>query len=147
MTVTARRLSLLIAVLALAGMIDSGVALRSHYAKSKSAYCDFGESFNCDMVNRSTYSVVMGIPVALIGMIGYAALLGLATLYRDKAETPVFLMIAAGAGFGFALYLTYIEAYVLAVWCVLCLASLGLITAIAVLSSWLVAENLFRRSS
>lgn len=147
MTVAARRVSLIIAVLALAGMIDSGVALRSHYAKSKSTYCDLGESFNCDIVNRSAYSVVMGVPVALIGVIGYAALLGLATLYRDKAETPVFLLIAAVAGLGFALYLTYIEAYVLAVWCVLCLASLGLITLITVLSSWLVAENLFRRTS
>ena len=142
MSVSARRIFLIIAVLSLAGVIDSGVALRSHYAKSKSAYCDFGESFNCDIVNRSMYSVVMGVPVALIGVLGYAGLLGLATVYREKVETPVMLLIAAVAGLGFAIYLTYIEAYVLAVWCVLCLASLGLITAITVLSSWLVAASL-----
>lgn len=142
MSAGARRVFLIIAVLALAGVIDSGVALRSHYAKSKSAYCDFGESFNCDIVNRSMYSVVMGVPVALIGVLGYAGLLALATLYREKAETPVMLLLAAVAGLGFAIYLTYIEAYVLAVWCVLCVASLVLITSITVLSSWLVADHL-----
>ena len=147
MSAGARRVFLIIAVLALAGVIDSGVALRSHYAKSKSAYCDFGESFNCDIVNRSMYSVVMGVPVALIGVLGYAGLLALATLYRVKAETPVILLIAAVAGLGFAIYLTYIEAYVLTVWCVLCLASLGLITAITVLASWLASDVLRRCTS
>ena len=142
MTIAARRVFLVIAFLALAGVLDSVVALRNHYAKSKTAYCDFGENFDCDVVNRSAYSVVVGVPVALIGVIGYAALLALATLYREKAETPVMLMIAAVAGLGFAIYLTYIEAYVLGTWCVLCLGSLALITAITALASWLLAGSL-----
>ena len=142
MTVATRRVFLIIAVLALAGVVDSSVALRNHYAKSKTAYCDFGENFDCDVVNRSTYSVVMGVPVALIGIVGYAGLLGLATVYREKAETPFILLIAAVAGLGFAIYLTYIEAYVLATWCVLCLGSLGLIVVITALSSWVVAGSL-----
>ena len=141
MSIKARRIYVLIAVLALAGVVDSGVALRNHYAKSKTAFCDLGESFNCDIVNRSSYSVVMGIPVALVGMLGYVALLGLSTAYRGKAETPAILLMAALAGLGFALYLTYIEAYVLAVWCVLCLFSLAMITGIAALSSVLVVQS------
>ena len=43
---------------------------------------------NCDLVNRSTYSTVFGIPVALIGIMGYVTLLALATLYRTKHEAP-----------------------------------------------------------
>jgi vitamin-K-epoxide reductase (warfarin-sensitive) len=144
MSVKARRIYLVIAFLALAGVMDSGVALRNHYAKSKSSYCEFGEKFNCDTVNRSSYSVVVGIPVAVVGLLGYVALLGLSTLYRGKEETPAILLIAAVAGLGFALYLTYIEAYVLAVWCVLCLFSLAMIAGIAVLSSVLVVESLRR---
>ena len=92
-------------------------------------------------MNRSTYSTVLRIPVALIGIIGYLGLLALSTVYRSKAETPILLLIASGAGLGFALYLTYIEGFVLAAWCVLCLSSLALIFFICVLSSLLVARN------
>ena len=139
-----RRIFLVIALLAAAGIIDSAVALRNHYAKSKTSYCEFGESFNCDTVNRSSYSVVLGIPVALIGVIGYGGLLVLSTLYREKAETPAMLLMAAVGGLGFALYLTYIEAYVLAEWCILCLASLGLMVVITGLASLLVVDSLRR---
>jgi len=141
MTSRARRILLAISLLALGGALVSSVSLSHHYSAARSSFCDFGESFNCDMVNRSIYSVVFGIPVALIGIIGYLVLLALAILYRAEAETPAILLMAALAGLGFALYLTYIEAFVLAVWCILCLTSLGLILAIAVLSAVLVVSR------
>jgi len=53
-------------------------------------------------------------------------------------------LIAATGGLGFALYLTYIEKFVLATWCVLCLSSLSLIFLITVLSSFLVAGAMRR---
>jgi vitamin-K-epoxide reductase (warfarin-sensitive) len=129
-----RILFLAIAVLAVAGIAVSAVSLERHYAKSKTAFCDFGERFDCDIVNRSEYSTVMGIPVAGIGIVGYGALLALATVYRSRAETPLRLLVAAVAGLGFALYLTYVEGYVLETWCILCLSSLGLIAGIVVLA-------------
>jgi len=129
-----RALFLAIAVLSVAGMTDSAVSLQRHYAKSASAFCDVGERFNCDIVNRSEYSSVMGIPVAGIGLVGYGVLLALATVYRSRAETPTRLLAAAGAGLAFALYLTYVEGYVLDTWCILCLSSLALIATIAVLA-------------
>lgn len=134
MTLLARRLFLLIAVLAVAGTVVSSVSLYHHYGTSKTSYCDIGENFNCDIVNRSTYSTILGIPVALIGMAGYLTLLALATMYRGKAETPALLAAASLTGLGFALYLTYIEGFVLAAWCVLCLSSFGLILCLAVMS-------------
>jgi vitamin-K-epoxide reductase (warfarin-sensitive) len=140
-TSRARLLCNLIAALALAGVGVSSLALHNHYAKSKSSYCDFGESFNCDVVNRSQYSVIVGIPVALIGIMGYAALLALATLYRRKAETPAMLLAAAVPGLAFALYLTYVEGFVLSAWCILCLSSLAFITAITLLSSLLLVHS------
>lgn len=123
-----------IAILSLAGIAVSAVSLQRHYAKSATTYCDFGEKFDCDIVNRSEYSEVMGIPVAAIGIVGYGALFGLSTLYRARANTPLRLLIAATAGLVFALYLTYVEAYVLMTWCVLCLSSLALIFLITVLA-------------
>ena len=128
---------MLIAILALAGMLVSVVSLERHYAKSASAFCDFGERFNCDIVNRSEYSTVMGIPVAGIGVAGYGALFALATMYRSRMQTPLRLLVAAVAGLAFALRLTYVEGYVLETWCILCLSSLALIAMITVLASLL----------
>jgi vitamin-K-epoxide reductase (warfarin-sensitive) len=129
-----RILFLAIATLAVAGMVVSAVALQRHYAKSATAFCEVGERFNCDIVNRSEYSSLMGIPVAGIGMVGYGVLLALATVRRSRRETPLWLLVAALAGLGFALWLTYVEGYVLETWCILCLSSLGLIGTIAVLA-------------
>jgi uncharacterized membrane protein len=126
---------MLIAVLALAGMLVSAVSLERHYAKSASAFCDFGERFNCDIVNRSEYSTVMGIPVAGIGVAGYGVLFALATMYRSRVQTPLRLLVATVTGLAFALRLTYVEGYVLETWCILCLSSLALIAMITVLAS------------
>ena len=134
-----RRAFQLIAILALAGIVVSSVSLKHHYGTSQTNYCDFGASFNCDIVNRSIYSSVLGVPDALIGILGYGLLFFLATFYRRKAENPLTLLIASTAGLAFALYLTYIEKFVLATWCILCLSSLTLIVLITALSSFLVA--------
>lgn len=136
-----RILFAVIAALAAAGIIVSGVSLQRHYAKSASAFCDLGEKFNCDVVNRSEYSSVMGIPVAAIGIAGYGLLLILATVYRSRPETPTRLLAAAIAGLGFALYLTYVEGYVLTTWCILCLTSLTIIAGITLLATVVKARS------
>jgi uncharacterized membrane protein len=139
-----RRLAQAIALVALAGLVVSSVSLYHHFSTSKTSVCNFGESFNCDIVNRSSYSTVAGVPVALIGMLGYLLILCLATIYRDKAETPIILFVASIGGLAFALYLTYIEKFVLAAWCILCLTSLGLIFSAVVLSAALATKSVTR---
>ena len=129
-----RVLFAVIAVLSLAGVIVSAVSLQRHYAKSATAYCDFSQKLSCDIVNRSEYSSIQGIPVAGIGVAGYAALFLLATFWKSRTETPNRLLGAALAGLAFALYLTYIEAYELMTWCILCLISLLLISLISLLA-------------
>jgi uncharacterized membrane protein len=129
-----QRLLSLVAILAVGGIAVSSVSLQHHYATSKTQYCDIGEAFNCDIVNRSEYSSILGIPVALIGMLGYGAVLGLATMYRERRETPGLIFAGAVAGLAFALYLTYIEARVLGVWCIMCLSSLAIISGMTMVS-------------
>jgi uncharacterized membrane protein len=136
----ARRLYLMIAIFAVLGIAVSSVSLDHHFRKSKTSFCDFGQSFNCDIVNRSEYSTVAGVPVALMGILGYAALMAFATFYRAKAETPLILAAGSLAGLGFALYLTYVEKFILATWCILCLSSLALIFIISILSLLLVRQ-------
>lgn len=123
-----------VAVLSLAGIAVSAVSLQRHYAKSATQFCDFNQKFSCDIVNRSEYSSIVGIPVAGIGVVGYAFLLILSTYLCARLETPNRLLGAAIAGLAFALYLTYIEGYVLTAWCILCLISLALISLISVLA-------------
>jgi vitamin-K-epoxide reductase (warfarin-sensitive) len=124
-----------VALLAVCGIAVSSVSLQHHFATSKTSFCDIGQAFNCDIVNRSEYSTIFGIPVALIGMLGYAALAGLATVYRERREAPAMLLGAASGGLAFALYLTYIEARVLGVYCILCLSSLVLISVTTILAA------------
>ena len=142
MSSTARRLLLIIAIVAGLGIVVSSVSLDHHFRKSKTSYCDFGQSFNCDIVNRSEQSSIAGVPVALIGILGYVALLAFATFYREKAETPVILFAASLVCLTFALYLTYVEKFILGVWCILCLTSLAAIFTIAVSSSILFVHSL-----
>jgi len=130
-----RVLFVLTAILSLAGMSISAVSLQRHYAKSSSDFCDLSQAFNCDVVNRSEYSELAGIPVAGIGIAGYAALFLLSTFWRSRPETPARLLAAATAGLVFALCLTYVEARVLKTWCILCIGSQALILLITVLSA------------
>lgn len=129
--VIARRLMLAIAILSVAGALISSVSLYHHYGTETTTYCDFGQTFNCDVVNRSAYSSIEGIPVALIGILGYVFLLALSTLRRSRLETPIYLLAASLGGLAFALYLTYVEKFILSTWCILCLSSLAAITGIA----------------
>jgi vitamin-K-epoxide reductase (warfarin-sensitive) len=124
-----------IALVAVAGIAVSSVSLYEHFATSRTSFCNFSSTFNCDLVNRSAYSTVLGVPVALVGIVGYVLLAVLATVYRKQAQTPLLLLIASVVGLGFALYLAYVEKFVLGVWCFLCLTSLGLICIEAALST------------
>ena len=128
------RILFVLAILSLAGVVISAVSLQRHYAKSSSDFCDFNQQFNCDIVNRSEYSEWEGVPVAAIGVAGYAVLFLLSSLWKSRPQTPTRLLVAASVGLVFALYLTYVEAHDLKTWCILCLASQVLILLITLLS-------------
>ena len=53
-------------------------------------------------------------------------------MWKSRSQTPTRLLVAAAAGLLFALYLTYVEAYELKTWCILCLASQMVILLITV---------------
>ncbi|MGA2084711.1 MAG: vitamin K epoxide reductase family protein [Terracidiphilus sp.] len=127
----------LIAILALAGVAVSALALRVHYCADTEP-CSINEKWDCGIVNHSPFAEVLHIPVAAIGIAGYLALAGLAL-----ARQRFLLFLAALAGLGFALRLTFIEEYVLQVWCLYCVISQAVIALIALLSlGWLAAEYL-----
>jgi vitamin-K-epoxide reductase (warfarin-sensitive) len=123
----------LIAILAIAGIVTSGMALRVHYS-TETAPCSLNEKWDCGIVNHSPYAEIRGIPVAGIGIAGYL-LIGVLALFRRRS----LLLAAVLIGMAFALYLTNIEMRVLGVWCLYCVISQGIIALLSLLSiGWTV---------
>jgi vitamin-K-epoxide reductase (warfarin-sensitive) len=115
-------------LLTLLGFIASGLALREHY-RTDSSPCSINERWDCGIVNHSPFAVLAGVPVAAIGMAGYVLLAALAV----KRAYRLFLA-AALVGLSFSLYLAHVEAHILGVWCVYCVASLTAISLLTLLS-------------
>lgn len=118
----------LIAFFALAGMVAAMLALREHY-RTEASPCSINEKWDCGTVNKSRFAVIKGVPVADIGIAGYLLLAGLAIGKRWRL-----LATAAVPGWAFSLYLAHIEKDILEVWCIYCVISLGMITAVTLLS-------------
>lgn len=116
-----------IALLALAGLAVSFLALRVHYSNDVEP-CDINEHWDCGVVNHSPFAMLGPIPVAAIGMAGYVVLGALALLRRRALVTA-----AAAVGLLFALYLSHIEKDVLMVWCLYCVISQGVILILTLL--------------
>jgi vitamin-K-epoxide reductase (warfarin-sensitive) len=116
-----------LALLAVIGIAASALALREHY-RTDTSPCSINEKWDCGIVNHSPYAVLWGVPVATIGIGGYL-LLGLLALKRWYG----ILLTLALAGFAFSLYLAHIEAHLLGVWCIYCVASLGVISVFSLL--------------
>jgi vitamin-K-epoxide reductase (warfarin-sensitive) len=117
-----------IALLAVVGLAVSYLALRVHYSNDVQP-CDINEHWDCGVVNHSPFATMGPVPVAGIGMAGYA-LLGILALLRRRALVAA----ASVVGLGFALYLTYIEKDVLMVWCLYCVISQGVILLLTLVS-------------
>jgi len=118
----------LIALLALLGAVVAGLALHVHYSTEMQP-CSINEKWDCGIVNHSPYAMIGPVPVAAIGIAGYAAILVLALARRKRL-----VLLAALAGLGYSLYLTHIEKDILLVWCIYCITSLGIISLLTVLS-------------
>ena len=92
----------------------------------------------CSVVNNSMYAQVYGIPVSVIGILGYGALVA-ALLLQDRGafmEDNGILIIfgLALAGFLFTAYLIYVEIALIHALCPFCITSQVSMTVVFVLS-------------
>lgn len=121
--------------LGLAGLSALGAVLSGYLWQAKVGAAELvcGPLGDCHTVNASAFSEIMGVPIALLGMLMYLGLTGaLLTVWRwPNTVLSQFGFALALAGAIFSLYLTFVEAFVLRAYCIWCLISWGLITVIA----------------
>lgn len=80
----------------------------------------------CQTVAESSYSHLLGVNIAVFGIVGYVLLLGCALLRGDAARMGGFLVSLGG--FGYSVYLTYLEVFKIEAICQWCIASAVLMT-------------------
>jgi len=124
-----------LAVLAMAGMGVAAYLTYSHYADQPIACAGLS---GCQAVENSEYSKLVGIPVAVLGMLFCAGLLALVLarlarlpLAEEWAPLAAFSMTLTGVAF--AAYLTYIEVFVVEDVCIWCASFASIITV-----AWLI---------
>ena len=115
-----RQVMLVVAVLAI-GL--TAYLTYVHYSGAKPA-CTAGQS--CLKVQTSIWSKLDGIPVALIGLLGYIGIL-ISLLVPDRDEVRLATLGMTLAGFGFSAYLTYREIFSIKAICEECVSSFVLI--------------------
>jgi len=131
------RLTLL--VLAVLGVLISAYLTWTHFA-GLTPVCT-GSVEGCQTVQSSRYAAVLGIPVALLGLIAYGGLIFSTALWR---ETGIYLgLLISLVGTLFSAYLTYLEIFVIGALCQWCLASAAIMLA-ALVCATLAAMPLLR---
>jgi uncharacterized membrane protein len=118
-------------VLAVLGIGVAGYLVYVHYA-DVDPVCNIAHG--CKKVQTSDYAKLAGIPVALLGLIGYVVIL--AALLAPGETARMVAAFSALVGFGFSAYLTYRELFTIDAICQWCVASAVLMTGLAVVCTW-----------
>ena len=127
-----RILRIVLLVIAVLGLALASYLTYIHYEDIK-PLCTAGSS--CIKVQSSIYSKLAGVPVALIGLLGYIAIVG-SLLIPQSETTRLATMSFTLVGFGFSAYLTYRELFSIHAVCEECATSAVLMTILMVLSIW-----------
>ncbi len=142
-TVPVRLLLAASALLTVAGIGIATYLTVVHFADQPIVCSSIGD---CELVNSSKYAKLAGVPVAVLGLASYVTMLLLiaGALLRRDAMLVAAVWGVALAAFGFSMYLTYIELYVLDAICVWCVGSASVVTVLlAALSActWIVRDD------
>jgi uncharacterized membrane protein len=130
---SARGLRITLIVLTAIGLGVATYLTYIHYAGIKPLCGRNGGG--CEIVQTSEYSKLAGVPVALIGLIGYVTIL--ASLLAPETETTRFATVAfTVVGFGFSAYLTYRELFSIHHICEWCVSSAIIVTVLMCLAVW-----------
>jgi uncharacterized membrane protein len=130
--VSDRRLRVFGLAVVLAGVGVAGYLTYVHYAGLQ-PFCA-GDGHGCERVQSSSYALLGGIPVALLGLAGYLAIAAALLAPGERARLAAAAL--AVSGFGFSAYLSYLELFVIDAICQWCVASAALLTLLSVVTVW-----------
>ena len=123
------RLRVVAIAISVLGIAIAGYLTYVHYA-GISPVCEIAHG--CEKVQTSEWSKVAGVPVALLGLIGYVGILAALLIPGETAATVAAGMALVGAGF--SAYLTYREIFTIHAICQWCVASAIILVALAVIT-------------
>jgi uncharacterized membrane protein len=130
--VSDRALRVAVALVAVAGVAVAGYLTYVHY-QPDALICTSGGG--CETVQESSYAELAGIPVALLGLLGYVTVLVLVAWDSELARTLAAAIALAAAGF--AVYLLVLQAFVIDAWCVWCLVNdVVIVPLLAITTVW-----------
>jgi uncharacterized membrane protein len=127
---TDRKLLIAVIVLCVLGIGDAGYLTYVHYAGLKVLCLSSG---GCETVQASRWAKLDGIPVSVLGLMGYIGILGSLAIRTELGRAAAFAI--ALIGFGFSMYLTYRELFTIKAICQWCVGSAVLMTALAVITA------------
>lgn len=111
------------------GLAVAGYLTYVHYA-GVAPVCEIAHG--CEKVQTSRWSEVAGVPVALLGLLGYAGILAALLAPGEAALTAAAGQALVGAGF--SAYLTYREVFTIQAICIWCVISAALLVTLAVIT-------------
>ena len=135
---TDRRLRFALLGVAVAGVGVAGYLTWVHYAGLELGCA--GSGGGCQRVQGSSWAMLAGVPVAVIGLGGYLAIMASLLLHGERARLATATLALVGAAF--SAYLTYLELFVIEAICQWCVASAILMGCAAVLACWRVLIDL-----
>jgi uncharacterized membrane protein len=130
-----RRLRIAIAAISLIGIAVAGYLTYTHYA-GLNVVCPV--SGGCETVQKSVYSKLDGIPVAVLGLAGYISILLSLAIRNELGRVAAFAIALIGCLF--SLYLTYREIFTIKAICPWCVSSAVMMTLLTILTAIRVAR-------
>src|SRR6478752_1504675 len=130
---SARTLRIAMTVLTVLGIAVASYLTYIHYAGIKPLCGTNGGG--CEIVQTSVYSKLAGVPVALIGLLGYIAIV-ISLLVPEDENSRLATMAFTIVGFGFSAYLTYRELFSIHHICEYCVSSAVIVTILMCLAVW-----------
>jgi len=97
----------------------------------------------CDQVTNSPYSLIYGVPVALLGALYYLTILILAAIYIDSRKPSVLKFLACLTPFGFlaSLWFVYLQIFIIKAICIYCMASATSSTILFILGMYYLKKQ------
>lgn len=135
-----KKLPFIILVIAFIGFLDASYLTANHWTHTAPP-CFI--TTGCETVTTSSYSMIFGVPVALLGVFYYLTATVLTVAYLDKRNVlfkKIFL-VASMVAFAFTLWFIYVQLAILNAVCIYCMVSATTSTVLLILALIWMAEK------